>query len=756
MATNLTSDDIRQGNQLPNGRDTRNDDVCIFYNTITGNLSQTPMTGSYQIQEWVAKIYEKDPQVIIIDNKIYRLNTYDDTFGGQVTVPFTSTDFATEFANDNWRTIGSNLPAPISGDEGKKVIVSDSLDYELAPSTTSSGFYDPDDITITFDGTDLFLTPGSGSFKFVTNSGDEYEKTTNDSITITLTDLSTYIYYDNNGQLQQLHNQNRDQQEELLNTTLPVAFIIYNGNAAQVVLIGRYLKGRVSTGLWVKNFFDKRVYTLTGLLVSGLTGGSGTVDADAQLALSEGRLLFTDQKLSVPNRTTTDVWNIGYFDSNIKPVGVIGNAFLILTDIDLGIGVSGLAVYNNDGVPAAASSGNYIWYFIIQTVDITPSDRILSYMGNNQYGNLSLAEDSLSSEVAIIESRLIAKQGLSLKYAVLIETKSTFANTPKSRIEEVIEIRDIASGSPTVSVPDDLINGSDASLLHNHNSLYVTIISAFFKNIANTLTAFFNLENLTSNRTITWQDKDITVSGLLDTSLINATFDIGTSDDNPGAGNFRYNNATQSAATQLNINEETGFNAAVTIEMIDSLKTGSTIKAECLTNQNKWAVLKLSNNAINSSTFTKLPLTVVSKGTDFAAGDQVSFVLLNAGGGTSERGNNTIVIASDLLTTTVDFDSVEVRTLDIDDGITDHTIAVSNLSTTERYNTLIIDNTDNLSGLTVVFNDQTGAIQFRGSKNDFPGIYPNMNVSSGAIWNVSFENRSATLTEVSFDELEVY
>ncbi|MCP4987232.1 MAG: hypothetical protein GY928_14635 [Colwellia sp.] len=123
----------------------------------------------------------------------------------------------------------------------------------------------------------------------------------------------------------------------------------------------------------------------------------------------------------------------------------------------------------------------------------------------------------------------------------------------------------------------------------------------------------------------------IIFTGGISTPLINATFDDGITDVDPGAGNFRYNNATQSAATQLNINEETGLNAAITIEILDSLKNGATAKLECLTDINKWAVVKLSADAVNASTFTRLPLTVISKGADFEASDHVAFALLQTG-----------------------------------------------------------------------------------------------------------------------------
>lgn len=120
----------------------------------------------------------------------------------------------------------------------------------------------------------------------------------------------------------------------------------------------------------------------------------------------------------------------------------------------------------------------------------------------------------------------------------------------------------------------------------------------------------------------------------------------------------------------------------------------------------------------------------------------------------SERENTTTSITLDAQTTTVDFSAVQVESLTFDDLLTTHTVALSNLSTTERYNTIVIDNSSNTVGLTVTFDDQTGAIQYRNAKNEFPGTYPNMNVAAGAIWEVSFENRSATLTIVSFDEME--
>lgn len=126
------------------------------------------------------------------------------------------------------------------------------------------------------------------------------------------------------------------------------------------------------------------------------------------------------------------------------------------------------------------------------------------------------------------------------------------------------------------------------------------------------------------------------------------------------------------------------------------------------------------------------------------------------GGGAAERENTTKVVGGNAQTTTIDFSGVDVKTITFNNSITTHIIAVSNLSVTERYNTLIIDNSANSVGLTVTLNDQTGGVTYRGAKNDFPGLYPNINIAANSVWNISFENRSATLTEISFDEVEDY
>ncbi|MDC7243327.1 MAG: hypothetical protein PQJ44_05190 [Sphaerochaetaceae bacterium] len=129
-------------------------------------------------------------------------------------------------------------------------------------------------------------------------------------------------------------------------------------------------------------------------------------------------------------------------------------------------------------------------------------------------------------------------------------------------------------------------------------------------------------------------------------------------------------------------------------------------------------------------------------GTDIYVG-----LIESDGGGASERENTTTSITADGETTTVDFDEVQVETLVFDDTLTTHTIAVTNLSTTERYNTIVIDNTSNTSGLTITLDDSSGTISFRNIK-EFLSITSGINVPAESIVKIDLYNRSETIIEV--------
>lgn len=428
--------------------------------------------GDGTIGYWAAGIYTTSPTLVIQSDSLYLLDP-------SVPIPFESANFNTELIDGKWINLTANTFTSLidtindyTGLDGEKLIIDETAGKIIsAPSTTSSGFYNRSDFIINFDGVDLTLT---GTFDYVNAIGRKVT-VTDPSITVAPVNGVMYFYLDNDGNLLQLNSPNRITQYQQMLITVPVVYMLYNSNAALYSFVGDYAKLRSPSKLWVKNFFDNEVQTLQGLVVNGLTGGDGSSNADIQLGLSAGELIFVDREYTVPTRNTIDPWNVGYFDANLDPTGVTANPYLVLTDVDLGVGTTGRVVYNNDGSPIAADSGDFVWYFIVQTVDFEPSDRTLSFMGNGSYGNEGNADAALQTEIALIESLLPVRQGAKLKYAELIETKSTFTNAVKGRIVKSVEVVREGGATPTVTVPSDLVNGSDASYLHNHNSLYQSL-----------------------------------------------------------------------------------------------------------------------------------------------------------------------------------------------------------------------------------------------------------------------------------------
>lgn len=177
-------------------------------------------------------------------------------------------------------------------------------------------------------------------------------------------------------------------------------------------------------------------------------------------------------------------------------------------------------------------------------------------------------------------------------------------------------------------LPDSTSGGSGTSVVNE-------FLDSLFRIISNlsSFTAQFILDKLTTNRQYTLQNKSGTIAHLDDTTLINSTFDTGTTDANPGADAWRFNNATQSASTFIYINEEGGVNAKVITSHVETLKNGASLNIQCVDNTNKFAVISLNSDPVNASTYIKLPISIENFGSsDFEAGDRVTFDLLNVAG----------------------------------------------------------------------------------------------------------------------------
>lgn len=192
-------------------------------------------------------------------------------------------------------------------------------------------------------------------------------------------------------------------------------------------------------------------------------------------------------------------------------------------------------------------------------------------------------------------------------------------------------------------------------------------------------------------------------------------------------------------------------------EVSQSESSGTPLWAAGLYTEIRARVFRIESGVIVEYVLTVAENELPFESTDFAAELAAGqWQQLGGGGGSSERPITSQSISNNG-SYNVDFADSIVRRLNVAAGATAITLGVTGLTgiTVERKTKVIIDNSaTGAVGLTVTFNDQSSAINFNAPLNDFPGVYPAMNVPDGQIWEVEFENESATDVAIYFARKE--
>lgn len=374
-------------------------------------------------------------------------------------------------------------PTINTGDGGKKVVAKQDLSgYELVASSTNSGFNSKTAQILTFDNGSLTatITPTMTDYSITYANGKELTFLT-DSIEISNESGIHGIYYnDTTGALETFPLEIREEIWDHLMIYIIVGWVEWSVTDQTGNIVTAVFKDRtMSVTTFAKNFFDKSIYVLSGFTVfdDPSFGGSVTPDDDlntsAQVGFTAGASLFTDSKYPIPVRPVGYSYKVYYKDPLSETRHLQKTDYLFLQDIDLGGGTARV-LFNNAGSPTACNSGNFVWYGIGITNDIDETRQVISFMGETEYGTKAGARAAVGVEINAIESSIDIKQEMSLIYMVLLESKASFTNDTEARI---VDVRVVVSDSGAVSaggavVPADLVNGSDASYLHNHDVLY--------------------------------------------------------------------------------------------------------------------------------------------------------------------------------------------------------------------------------------------------------------------------------------------
>lgn len=113
------------------------------------------------------------------------------------------------------------------------------------------------------------------------------------------------------------------------------------------------------------------------------------------------------------------------------------------------------------------------------------------------------------------------------------------------------------------------------------------------------------------------------------------SFDTGTADADPGAGNIRFNNASQDVSTFIYVSDTSGPNAVTARQAMLNIKTDSWIYLQVHGHgyNGRWKAFKCTADAVGATGYVKIAIGLENAGLDFSANDDVGVMLSPASSG---------------------------------------------------------------------------------------------------------------------------
>lgn len=109
-------------------------------------------------------------------------------------------------------------------------------------------------------------------------------------------------------------------------------------------------------------------------------------------------------------------------------------------------------------------------------------------------------------------------------------------------------------------------------------------------------------------------------------------FDSAIADADPGSGDFRFNNAVQSSATEIFISNiaSNGLNASAILLLLSS---GNKIYIQEESDVSRFHEVDVTGDPTNAGAYVKIPITVLSSGVDLRNNRGCHIIIFFAGGG---------------------------------------------------------------------------------------------------------------------------
>ncbi len=328
----------------------------------------------------------------------------------------------------------SNVYLPIAVNDDGQLRISSIEDGLKEPT----GFPDGNStaVTVSFtDGTRTYSIQPSGADYIIYHKGTKFTKTGEDTLVIADTEGIHFIYFDSDGNLQELVNPTDSQLEDMIKNEVWVASLYWDQtNSLCVYFTGKQeLHGTQMDGNTHEYLhFVSGTQFLSGLAVGDVTAdGTGNNDTDAQISIASGKI--QDEDIEIEPSTLSIPANLPIF---YKDGAAVNWRRITETNFPIDTTGTGRASWNELTGGAWQISEVTNTKFTLSHIFATnhEANPMIVVMGETEYNTIISAQQGAITEISsLIQGTMPFVEFVPIA-TIIFQTNNAYSNSVKSRI----------------------------------------------------------------------------------------------------------------------------------------------------------------------------------------------------------------------------------------------------------------------------------------------------------------------------------
>lgn len=270
-------------------------------------------------------------------------------------------------------------------------------------------------------------------------SGQEFRKTSSETIVISDVEGLHYIYFDSAGDIQEAVNPSNATIDTIIRSYTLVSIIYWDATNNEYVWFNdeRHLNQMDGSTHANLHFTRGTQWLSGGALGDFVIDDTGADNEDAQFSYASGIIADEDIISTESNIASTVGLEILYL-SNGNWRRITESGFSVLTDTTVGVGATGRLVYNDVSTPGSevlstVGNNNFVLCHVLQTNGYTAGEKVFAVVGQNTYGNIFAAREGAITEVNNLISEGLPGAEFIFLGSIIFQTSDSYTNSVKAR-----------------------------------------------------------------------------------------------------------------------------------------------------------------------------------------------------------------------------------------------------------------------------------------------------------------------------------